>query len=131
MNLTFTHVRLLVSDYRACFVFYRDTMGFFPTFGDEESGYADFDTGGVSIALFDRHEMAKAIGKDVLPPAERGPDIVALIFAVKNVDEVCQTLQTRGVSVEAPPTDHEGWGIRTAHFRDPDHNLIEINQDLS
>jgi catechol 2,3-dioxygenase-like lactoylglutathione lyase family enzyme len=26
--------------------------------------------------------------------------------------------------------DRPEWGIRTAHFRDPDGNLIEINQPL-
>jgi len=44
-------VRLLVGDYGSCFRFYRDVMGFPVTFGDESSGYADFDAGAdVTIA---------------------------------------------------------------------------------
>jgi len=31
---------------------------------------------------------------------------------------------------ETEPTDRSVWGIRTAHFRDPDGNLIEINHAL-
>jgi lactoylglutathione lyase len=38
-------VRLLVSDFDSCFRFYRDVMGFRPTWGEEGDGYADFDAG--------------------------------------------------------------------------------------
>jgi catechol 2,3-dioxygenase-like lactoylglutathione lyase family enzyme len=49
---TLTHVRLLVRDYPACFRFYRDVMGLRATYGEEDTGYADFDAGaGVAVAL--------------------------------------------------------------------------------
>ena len=47
-------------------------------------------------------------------------------FAVPSL----QTLLAKGVTVLVPPTDHPDWGIRTVHFRDPDGNLIEVNQNL-
>jgi catechol 2,3-dioxygenase-like lactoylglutathione lyase family enzyme len=46
------------------------------------------------------------------------------------VDAVCRQLQAHGVALAVGPTDHPDWGIRTAHFRDPDGNLIEINHPL-
>jgi catechol 2,3-dioxygenase-like lactoylglutathione lyase family enzyme len=35
MEKKFQYTRLLVKDFKACFKFYRDVMGFKPTFGTE------------------------------------------------------------------------------------------------
>lgn len=60
------YVRLLVSDFDACFRFYRDVMGFEVTWGEEGSSYASFKTGnGTALSLFLRENMAKAIGARV------------------------------------------------------------------
>jgi len=50
--------------------------------------------------------------------------------SLSNVDEVTKELKAKGVVFETGPIDRSEWGIRTAHFRDPDGNLIEINQPL-
>lgn len=50
MKYTFT--RLLVSNFKACFLFYRDVMGFQPGFGTENDTYADFAVGNVNISLW-------------------------------------------------------------------------------
>jgi catechol 2,3-dioxygenase-like lactoylglutathione lyase family enzyme len=39
-------------------------------------------------------------------------------------------LPQRGVAVMREPEDRPDWGIRVAYIRDPDHNLIELNQSL-
>jgi catechol 2,3-dioxygenase-like lactoylglutathione lyase family enzyme len=60
--MKFSHVRLLVSDFDACFRFYRDVMGWRPTWGEEGETYASFDDGsGGGLALFSRDEMAEAL----------------------------------------------------------------------
>ena len=41
-----------------------------------------------------------------------------LDFMLDNVDEVYETLVTRGVEFEHPPTDFP-WGLRHAKFKDP------------
>jgi catechol 2,3-dioxygenase-like lactoylglutathione lyase family enzyme len=53
-----THTRLLVSNYHDCFLFYRDTMGFSVSWGDENGFYADFDADGHVLALFGKAPMA-------------------------------------------------------------------------
>ena len=122
-----TYVRLLVDDFGSCFRFYRDVMGFRATFGDEESGYADFDAGAdVSLALFVRHEQTDQVGA----PAEASGDKVALIFQVDDVDAAIEELRGRGARVSAEPADRSDWGIRVAYVRDPDGNLIELNREL-
>jgi catechol 2,3-dioxygenase-like lactoylglutathione lyase family enzyme len=135
MALTHLGARLLVSDFTASFRFYRDVLGFTPTFGDENDVYADFDTGGgTGIALFRRDLMAQAVGVACAAPAPRGdvPSFV-LVFSVPSVadvDATCARLREKGVRVVTEPQDRPEWGIRTAHFLDPDGFLIEINSGL-
>lgn len=127
-DLTFTHTRLLVDSFGECFHFYRDVLGFEVTFGDAEGGYADFRTGETTLALFDRSAMDEAVGNEPDRDADE-PDSVSLIFRVDSVDEAFERLSP-AVDIVAEPTDRPEWGIRTAHFRDPDGTLIEINRHL-
>lgn len=120
-----THVRLLVDDAPACFRFYRDVMGFTPTWGTEAEGYADFDTGGGStLAIFSRDAQA-----DVVPLEERG-DRMMLIFGVEDLDAALAGLRERGAE-PGPVTDRPDWGIRFAHLRDPAGTLIEVNAQIA
>jgi catechol 2,3-dioxygenase-like lactoylglutathione lyase family enzyme len=128
MKYAFT--RLLVTNFRDCFRFYRDVMGFPPGFGTEEDTYADFVVGETNISLFDKNEMSQTLGTSDKPTRPEAQDHVCLSFGVENVDEFYRTLLSKSVDILIPPTDHPDWGIRTVHFRDPDGNLIEANQDL-
>ena len=130
MKLNYDFTRLLVTNFRECFIFYRDVMGFTPTFGTENDTYADFSTGAVNIAMFDKHEMATTVGAENLPVKAESQDSVCLVFGVTSVDETSEYLRAKGVTLVVEPTNHPDWGIRTAHFRDPDGNLIEINQPI-
>jgi lactoylglutathione lyase len=130
MTIKNMHTRLLVADFPATFRFYRDVMGFKPTYGDENDVYADFDTGSGSLALFVRSFMAQSIGTSSYSAEKNLQDSIALIFGVEDVDATCQELREKGVTLVAQPEDHPDWGIRTAHLRDPDGNLIELNAPL-
>jgi lactoylglutathione lyase len=125
MKLTF--VRLLVDDFGACFRFYRDVIGFRPTFGDEDGGYADFDAGAdVSLALFVRQHQTDHIGA----PADANGDKVVVVLEVDDVDAAIEEVRGRGAPVSAEPADRRDWGIRVAYVRDPDGNLIELNHPI-
>jgi catechol 2,3-dioxygenase-like lactoylglutathione lyase family enzyme len=56
-----SQARLVVDDYGAAFRFYRDTLGFEPSFGDESSGYASFAVGEGTVAIFQRAEQREAV----------------------------------------------------------------------
>jgi catechol 2,3-dioxygenase-like lactoylglutathione lyase family enzyme len=127
-----SQTRLLVSDVAACFRFYRDVVGLRVTWGDEQSGYVSFATGeeggdDAMLALFDRAEMAAAVGGE---PEQGAADRVVLVFEVPDVDAALAALRDQGADVAAEAVDRPGWGIRTAHVRDPDGNLIELAQEL-
>jgi predicted enzyme related to lactoylglutathione lyase len=120
-----TNLRLLVDDYPAAFRFYRDVLGLAAVWGDETSNYADFDVGtGCRLALFERVGMADVLTLD--PPGDR----VVLVFSVQDVDAATALLRETGAAVVAEPTDRPAWGIRTAHVRDPEGNLIELYSEL-
>jgi len=125
-----THVRLLVDDYDKEFRFFRDVLGFKPTFGAEGDNYADFDCNGFCIALFKRKLMNEDT-KAAEPAGAGAKDQLALIFGVPYVDAMAAKLKKQGVAFVTEPHDRKDWGIRVAHFRDPEGNLIEINHGLA
>ena len=131
MSFKFTNTRLLVTNFKECFLFYRDVMGYKAVYGSESDVYAEFDTGGVTLALFNRQFMSEAVGTTALPLHAKAQDTLCLCFEVENVDAVCEQLKHQGIELVAEPADRTGWGIRTAHLRDPDGTLIEINQPLA
>jgi lactoylglutathione lyase len=130
MKLQLTHLRLLVSNYKDSFLFYRDLLKFDVDWGDENSGYAEFNTGYLKLGLFKKELMAEVVPRIEQPSYIVNRDKIALIFAVDNVDEVYQQVKSQSAIVVTEPQDRPDWGIRTAHFRDPDGNLIEIYNNL-
>jgi lactoylglutathione lyase len=126
-----THFRLLVTDYDKEYLFFRDVLGFKPTFGELGENYADFDCNGVTVALFKRHLMSEDLKTGDKPIESEVQDRTAVIFAVDNVDTAITNLRERGVTIVTEPHDRPDWGIRVAHIRDADGNLIEINHGLT
>lgn len=127
MEKKLTHVRLLVDNYKDCFNFYKDTLELGVAWGNANTGYSEFEAGGVRLAIFTREEMARVVGRSDLPVAGECQDELVVIFRVENVDGVAESLKKKGVHLETEPQDRTDWGIRTTHLRDPDGNLIEIN----
>jgi catechol 2,3-dioxygenase-like lactoylglutathione lyase family enzyme len=119
-----THVRLLVDDLDACLRFYRDTMGFevLAQYGD----YVEFRAGDAILALFPRTTMAEAVGFDPIAAGDR----TALVFHVGDVDMALADLRERGAPLAAEAQDRPEWGLRIAHVRDPDGNLVELCHEI-
>lgn len=120
--------RLLVDNYRECFLFYRDVLGFSVLFGDEDSNYTDFKFNGSTLALFERKQMMDAVGKDNKEPNENS-DHALLTFEVDSVDKTYQELSSK-VDFVTEPFDKKEWGVRVVHFRDPAGTLLELHEPL-
>jgi lactoylglutathione lyase len=75
-----------------------------------------------------------AAADDLLNPAEvdhggaRGARS-AMVTVVDDVDAVYDQLRTRGVEFIRAPEDRR-WGMRCAHFKDPEGNVWEIHKRL-
>ena len=61
--MRFSNVRLLVKDFAKCFKFYTEQLGLEPSWGDENSGYANFKVadGIKGFTLFVSDWMAPAV----------------------------------------------------------------------
>ena len=128
VSLGYTHTRLLVTDYPACFRFYRDIMGLKPYIGDEGGPYAEFRMGNITLAIFTESLMAEALNQTIVP-CQSCPQMV-LCMRVDNVDAAQRAFAARGAKFLTEAKDRPEWGIRTIHLADPDGNLIELNEPL-
>ena len=124
------HIRLLVRNFRECFRFYADMLELPVRYGDEDADYTEFKTDGVHIALYRKNLMRQALGKTEFDADLNAGDRQVIVLRTDDVDRVYAILETKGVVFDTPPQDRPDWGCRTAHFRDPDGNLLELNSDL-
>jgi lactoylglutathione lyase len=129
--MQFSHIRLLTNQFPEMYRFYRDAFDLPVRWGNESGRYAEFDTGtGIAIALYSRKQMAEIVGAAEKPEYTRAQDPFMLILSVDDVDFRANRLIEQGATLVGPPTDQPDHGIRSAHLRDPDGNLIEINTEL-
>ena len=119
--MRFSQARLLIDDFAAAFGFYRDALGLAVSSGGESSGYASFDTGTGSVAIF-----VRAGQEEVVELRPQG-DSTLLVLEVDDVDATVAGLQEHVVQA---PVDQPDWGGRVAYLRDPSGNLIELFQTL-
>ena len=131
--MKFSNVRLLVKDFKKCFKFYTEQLGFEPVWGDEDGCYASFKVadGIEGFAIFVSDFMALAVGNADKPQPTDCREKSLVSFEVKNVDETYQSLLAKGISFINQPTDMPDWGMRVVHFRDPEDNLIELFAPLA
>ncbi len=122
------HIRLLVRDYLACLRFWREAVGLRVVFGDESGTYASFDTGTAKLSIYAVAEMAEVVPLTAATPEAPARSVVQLDVA--SVDAAAERLRARGVAV-TEASDQPGWGIRVAHFRDPEGNLFEFAERLA
>ncbi|MBD2432010.1 MULTISPECIES: VOC family protein [Fischerella] len=131
MKVGSAYTRLLVNDWKGCFLFYKDLLEFEVAVENEADGYAEFKAGDMRLSLFRRQEMAQLIHNADKPLHAECQDTVALIFTVHDLEEEYQQLRHKGVKFTAAPMNNPYYGIKTAYLRDPDGTLIGLYEFLS
>ncbi|MGX1753465.1 VOC family protein [Sphingobacterium sp. NPDC055346] len=125
------NIRLMVRDFDSCFRFYKETLGLECAHGDVGEVYASFNIGMPGgLALFKSELMNMALGISAMENRRGSNDQFALILEVDDVDASFEDLKKKGIDFITVPMDMDDWGIRVAHFRDPESNLIEIYTEL-
>ena len=135
MKLKYTYTRLNVENYEACKLFYEEVLGFKVLFADESRQYAELDAGEIKITLFNRAGLGEFIGSMEAVTYDLHDAKIVLTFTVDNLDEVITHLKNHDISIINLPWQRLEDGLMgsliTACFRDPDGNLIELQQILS
>ena len=118
---------IFVQDLARCTTFYRDTLGLQVKNSDPNS---------VAFLMEDRYLLllevsaaADLIRSEANALKIEGGPRVLLAAGVEDVDADYEALVAKGVTFLRPPTN-QPWGLRTAHFADPEGNLWEINQSI-
>ncbi|WP_227980649.1 VOC family protein [Nocardia spumae] len=125
-----TQIRLVVRDFAGCVTFYRDIIGLTPQFDDPRPPYVAFKPElGSALALHDRADLAATLGA-VLRPAASGADAAMVSLRVDDLAGYIALLRERGAEILSGPVEYDG-RIRCAYLRDPEGNLIEIQQWLA
>lgn len=126
-----TQIRLIVSDFAGCVSFYRDVLGLTPQTDDPRPPYAAFKPElGSTLALHDRSNLAAALGDTLRPGSATATDTTMVSLRVDDLTEYLTEIGGRGAEILAGPIDYDG-RIRCAYLRDPDGNLIELQQWLA
>ncbi|MBB5179190.1 catechol 2,3-dioxygenase-like lactoylglutathione lyase family enzyme [Planomicrobium koreense] len=120
-----THTRLLVDNYKECFLFYRDVLGFDVKSGDENSAAADLQFNHCTVELAERSLIAPT--PDSLVASS---PLGTVIFEVENTEAAYERLR-HSVKFITSPTVQGGQGGKVAHFRDPAGTLIELNEAIA
>ncbi len=119
---------LFVQDLAKCTAFYRDTLGLEVQESTHDS--SSFQMENVYFFLLDFSSAADLISSDVQTLKVEGGPRVLLAAGVEDVDASYEALKAKGVTFLRPPTN-QSWGLRTAHFADPEGNVWEINSPMN
>jgi predicted enzyme related to lactoylglutathione lyase len=130
------HPRLLVDRFPEMFEFYRAVL---PTLigaklvkGTADGYYANWDVDDQAVlVLIARAGMAAVLGEEDAAAgggAGASREKVMFVCRVDDVDAGADLCVRHGATLVAPPTDRPEWGptLRTAHLRDPEGHLIEL-----
>jgi catechol 2,3-dioxygenase-like lactoylglutathione lyase family enzyme len=136
MNLKYICTRLNVENYTDCKLFYQNVLGFRVSLADDAEEYTELDAGETKITILNRARLKDYIDSiDESATYDRRDAKMILTFAVPDLDDAIAQLKAKGVAIFSSPWQHpqEGLtgGILSACIRDPDGNIIELEQVLS
>ncbi|MFG2819926.1 VOC family protein [Kitasatospora sp. NPDC048365] len=127
------HPRLLTTRFADAFAFYAAVLpeltGATLVRGSAVGPYAHWDVDGQGLlSLFDRAALASAVGTDALPATADAQDALMFVCHVPDVDAGHALCLRYGATPVTAPADRPEWGpgLRTAHLRDPEGTLLEL-----
>ncbi len=105
--------------------FYQQSLGF--TLRRRAEGFADFETQGVVLALWDINHFCEHVGyntQDTAPGSHKVMNAIEL-SSCEELDQLYCELTERAVTFIKAPKSYP-WNAYCAYFNDPDNNLWEL-----
>jgi len=121
MNFRLYAIRIFAIDWETVAGFYRDTLALPVKFSDPDTGWAEFDVGGPSLAV-ERTDPEDAEREGLTGR------FLGVSLSVEDIDRVYEQLLEEGVHFVGPPA-RQPWGGVLAHFEDPEGNVITLVGD--
>jgi lactoylglutathione lyase len=121
-------VVLFVADLERTKAFYRDTLGL--AIANEDPQSAMFELESTSLLLVSVSAARDLLSDEAVASPHPTGASFQLVSFVEDVDAMYADLSARGVEFVREPIDRE-WGLRTAHFKDPEGNIWEIAQPVA
>lgn len=117
-------ITLGVADFERALNFYETGLGWKRSEKSVEE-LALFPLGGITLALYPRHELATDAGlKDAMPDFA-GLSLSYNAISEAEVDEVLKKVESLGATI-VKSGQKVFWGGYSGYFKDPDGHLIEV-----
>jgi len=121
MTLSLYALRVFTKDWQVSVDFYAHVLELPLQFSDANTGWAQFDVGGASLAV-----------ERVAPGDTEGEALcgrfVGASLHTPDIEGTYRTLSERGVNFMSPPAK-QPWGGVLAHFEDPEGNVLTLLGD--
>jgi catechol 2,3-dioxygenase-like lactoylglutathione lyase family enzyme len=124
MEQKITFFTLGVNDLKTSIDFYENKLGWKRSELSNENLIL-YPLNGIHIALYSREELAKDATVDSIGNGFKGFTISHNVWSEKEVDELIQSLRSKGVKIVKEP-QKVFWGGYSSYIADPDGNLWEI-----
>jgi catechol 2,3-dioxygenase-like lactoylglutathione lyase family enzyme len=133
MNVSISHVHVIVDDPDAAIAFYRDSLGLQVKNEVENDGFrwvtlTTRDQPEIEIVLSQPHAGRSQADGDALAAMLAKGELPGVLFRTDNLDETFERVRAAGnAEILQEPAD-QFWGVRDAAVRDPAGNHIRISQ---
>jgi catechol 2,3-dioxygenase-like lactoylglutathione lyase family enzyme len=133
MNVSISHVHVIVDDPDAALAFYRDTLGLELRNEVENEGFrwltlSTRDQPEIEIVLSQPHAGRSQADGDALAAMLAKGELPGVLFRTDDLDATFEKVRAAGnAEILQEPAD-QFWGVRDAAVRDPAGNHIRISQ---
>ncbi|SMO58716.1 VOC family protein [Fodinibius sediminis] len=124
MEQRLTLITLGVRNLAKMRAFYKNVFGWSPLDSSNEE-IVFFQLNGVQLALFGWKDLTEDAAVSARGKGFRGFSLAHNLQSEKEVDDLFDTLKTRGAHVVKPP-EKTSWGGYSGYIKDPEGNLWEI-----
>jgi len=117
-------------DYQKCFDFYTEKLGLVPIYGDGNGGYTSFANSKDDepfFAIYEAKDASNRVKEYEIPGNTESSDTLTAVFHTTDFEGDYNRMQAAGVEfIGRRNFADEGFDFNLAYFRDPEGNLLSL-----